>query len=147
MGTNFWNTLHVFFYRLLLVPEARGIMNKYCTCVHELFLLTWPNNYLLYWREVTNLRACDAPHFPWPMTGEMLALMSSHFSRKGKSMIQVIIDLFPVLLCYVKSWNIILFVRTSCTILRTITSYLRTSNNQSRVTDENLGGSCVTLNI
>ena len=146
MGTNFWNTLYVFFYRLLLAPEARGIMNKYCTYVHELFLLTWPNNYLLYWREVTNLRACDAPHFPWPMTGEMLALMSSHFSRKGKSMIQVIIDLFPVLLCYVKSWNI-LFVRTSCTILRTITSYLRTSNNQSRVTDENLGGSCVTLNI
>ena len=57
--------------------------------------------------------------------------------KKGKNMIPVIIDLSPLLLCYVKSWNIS-FIGTLCTILRTMTSYLRTNMDFGKIIHVNL---------
>ena len=52
-------------------------------------------------------------------------------------MIPVIIDLSPLLLCYVKSWNIS-FIGTLCTILRTMSSYLRTNLDFGKIIHVNL---------
>ena len=57
--------------------------------------------------------------------------------KKGENMIPVIIDLSPLLLCYVKSWNIS-FIGTLCTILRTMTSYLPTNLDVRKIIHVNL---------
>ena len=57
--------------------------------------------------------------------------------KKGQNMIPVIIDLSPLLLCYVKSWNIS-FIGTLSTILRTMTSYLPTNLDVRKIIHVNL---------
>ena len=59
------------------------------------------------------------------------------FKKGEKHDPHAIIDLSPLLLCYVKSWNI-LFIGTLCTILRTMTSYLRTNMDFGKIIHVNL---------
>ena len=52
-------------------------------------------------------------------------------------MIHDIIDLSPLLLCYVKSWNVSI-ITTLCTILRVMTSSLRTYMDFGKIIHVNL---------